>query len=57
MLQVKGESVRPLYEKLILKNVSSLPVSMKLSLIEPFSLCEAPGEHSSATTKVHIVVC
>uniref|UniRef100_A0AAX7UEV6 Hydin adenylate kinase-like domain-containing protein n=1 Tax=Astatotilapia calliptera TaxID=8154 RepID=A0AAX7UEV6_ASTCA len=43
--------VRPLYEKLILKNVSSLPVSMKLSLIEPFSLCEAPGEHSTATTK------
>lgn len=57
MLQVKGENVRPLYEKLILKNVSSLPVSMKLSLIEPFSLCEAPGEHSTATTKVHIVVC
>ncbi|XP_025999986.1 hydrocephalus-inducing protein-like isoform X2 [Astatotilapia calliptera] len=49
--KVKGESVRPLYEKLILKNVSSLPVSMKLSLIEPFSLCEAPGEHSTATTK------
>ncbi|CAI5655386.1 unnamed protein product [Oreochromis niloticus] len=49
--KVKGESVRPLYEKLILKNVSSLPVSMKLSLIEPFSLCEAPGERSTATTK------
>lgn len=49
--KVKGDCVRPLYEKLILKNVSSLPVSMKLSLIEPFSLCEAPGEHSTATTK------
>ncbi|XP_025759455.1 hydrocephalus-inducing protein homolog isoform X1 [Oreochromis niloticus] len=49
--KVKGESVRPLYEKLILKNVSSLPVSMKLSLIEPFSLCEAPGQRSTATTK------
>ncbi|XP_040894088.1 hydrocephalus-inducing protein homolog [Toxotes jaculatrix] len=46
-----GKSLTPLYEKLVLKNVSSLSLSMRLSLVEPFSLCEAPGAHSSATTK------
>lgn len=46
MLQVKGEKLLALYEKLILKNTSSLPVSIKLSLIEPFSLCETPGDRS-----------
>lgn len=43
----------PLYEKLILENVSSLSLSMELSVVEPFSLCEATGAHSSATNKVH----
>ena len=42
----------PSYEKLILMNVSSLSLSLELSLVEPFSLCEAPGAQSSATTKV-----
>ncbi|XP_069028847.1 hydrocephalus-inducing protein homolog [Embiotoca jacksoni] len=49
--KVRGESVLPLYEKLVLKNVSSLSLSMELSLVEPFFLCEAPGDQSSTTTK------
>ncbi|XP_047451812.1 hydrocephalus-inducing protein homolog [Mugil cephalus] len=49
--KVKGKRLLPLYEKLVLKNVSSLSLSMELSLIEPFSLCEAPGDNSSSTTK------
>ncbi|XP_045894223.1 hydrocephalus-inducing protein homolog [Micropterus dolomieu] len=49
--KVPGKSLVPLYEKLILENVSSLPLSLELSLIEPFSLCDAPGALSSATTK------
>ncbi|GAA6221266.1 hydrocephalus-inducing protein homolog [Lates japonicus] len=49
--KVPGKSLVPLYEKLVLKNVSSLSLSMELSVVEPFSLCEAPGAHSSATTK------
>lgn len=51
--QVPGQSLSPLFEKLILENVSSLPVCMELSLVEPFSLCEASGAHIRATTKVH----
>ncbi|XP_071313817.1 hydrocephalus-inducing protein homolog isoform X2 [Trachinotus anak] len=49
--KVPGKNLIPLYEKLVLKNVSSLSLSMMLTLVEPFSLCEAPGAHSSATTK------
>ncbi|XP_031731518.1 hydrocephalus-inducing protein homolog isoform X1 [Anarrhichthys ocellatus] len=49
--KVPGKSLTPLYEKLILENVSSLPLSIELSLGEPFSLCEASGAHSPATTK------
>ncbi|XP_034444093.1 hydrocephalus-inducing protein homolog [Hippoglossus hippoglossus] len=49
--KVPGNDLRPLYEKLVLKNVSSLNLSMKLSLVAPFSLCDAPGAHSSASTK------
>ncbi|XP_076588631.1 hydrocephalus-inducing protein homolog [Chaetodon auriga] len=49
--KVPGKSLMPLYERLILKNVSSLSLSMELSLVEPFSLCEAPGASSSATAK------
>lgn len=44
----------PLYEKFILTNVSPLSLSMELRLVEPFSLSEAPGANSSATTKVRI---
>uniref|UniRef100_A0A8D0AXJ9 HYDIN axonemal central pair apparatus protein n=1 Tax=Sander lucioperca TaxID=283035 RepID=A0A8D0AXJ9_SANLU len=50
--KVPGESLKPLYEKLILENLSSLPLSMELSLVEPFSLCEASGAHSTLL-KVH----
>ncbi|XP_045894276.1 hydrocephalus-inducing protein homolog isoform X2 [Micropterus dolomieu] len=46
-----GKRLLPLYDKLILENVSSLLLSVELSLVEPFSLCEAPGALSSATTK------
>ncbi|XP_035521672.1 hydrocephalus-inducing protein homolog [Morone saxatilis] len=53
--KVPGQTLKPLYEKLILTNVSSLSLSMELSLVEPFSLCEAPGTHSSATTKSMIL--
>ncbi|XP_053175951.1 hydrocephalus-inducing protein homolog [Scomber japonicus] len=49
--KVPGKTLIPLYEKLVLKNVSPLTLSMELSLVEPFSLCEARGGHSSATTK------
>ncbi|XP_030281249.1 hydrocephalus-inducing protein homolog isoform X1 [Sparus aurata] len=49
--KVPGESLMPSYEKLILTNVSSLSLSLELTLVEPFSLCEAPGAQSSATTK------
>ncbi|XP_028440234.1 hydrocephalus-inducing protein homolog [Perca flavescens] len=53
--KVPGESLKPLYEKLILENLSSLPLSMELSLVEPFSLCEASGAHSPATTMSMVV--
>lgn len=52
VLKVPGKSLMPLYEKLILKNVSALTLSIELFLVEPFSLCEAPRAQSSATTKV-----
>lgn len=57
VLQVLGESLTPLYEKLILTNVSSLSLSMELCVVEPFSLCDSPGAHSSATTKVYLSLC
>lgn len=44
----------PLYEKLILRNMSTLSLSLELCLVEPFALCETPGAHSSATNKVHV---
>ncbi|XP_054864966.1 hydrocephalus-inducing protein homolog [Amphiprion ocellaris] len=51
----KGKHLLPVYEKLLLKNVSCLPRSVELSLVEPFSLCEASGEHSSFTAKSMVV--
>ncbi|XP_029009061.1 hydrocephalus-inducing protein homolog isoform X2 [Betta splendens] len=50
-----GKSLTPLYEKLVLKNVSALCLSMELSLVEPFSLCEAPSALNSATTKCMVL--
>ncbi|CAJ1057504.1 hydrocephalus-inducing protein homolog isoform X3 [Xyrichtys novacula] len=49
--KVPGENLVPLYEKLVLKNVSSLPLSMELSLVEPFSFCETSEAFSPMTTK------
>lgn len=52
-LHVHGQVLQPIYEKLVLSNVSTQSLSLELSLTEPFSLCEAPGSFSSATIKVH----
>ncbi|XP_037539075.1 hydrocephalus-inducing protein homolog [Nematolebias whitei] len=49
--KVKGKSLQPAYEKLVLKNMSPLPLSMELSLVEPFFLCDAQLENSSNTSK------
>ncbi|XP_074533739.1 hydrocephalus-inducing protein homolog [Halichoeres trimaculatus] len=49
--KVPGKNLMPLYEKLVLKNVSSLSLAMELSLEEPFSLCETPEAQGSVTTK------
>lgn len=54
MLQVTGESLTPLYEKLTLTNVSTRSLSLELLLVKPFSLCEAAGVHSSVTKQVQI---
>uniref|UniRef100_UPI003AADF4DB hydrocephalus-inducing protein homolog n=1 Tax=Centroberyx gerrardi TaxID=166262 RepID=UPI003AADF4DB len=53
--KVPGTSLVPLYEKLVLKNISSLCLSMDLSLVEPFSLCDAKGDPTSATTKAMVL--
>lgn len=44
------------YEKLVLKNMSPLPLSIELSLVEPFFLCDAQLENSSNTTKVSYIL-
>ncbi|KAM9854716.1 hydrocephalus-inducing protein homolog [Aulostomus maculatus] len=49
--KVPGKSLAPLYEKLILKNMSDVTLSMEISLAAPFSLCEASGAHSTVTSK------
>ncbi|XP_013867590.1 hydrocephalus-inducing protein homolog [Austrofundulus limnaeus] len=49
--KVEGRGLQPAYEKLVVKNVSSLPLSLELSLAEPFYLCEAQLENSSTTKK------
>ncbi|XP_075998116.1 hydrocephalus-inducing protein homolog [Genypterus blacodes] len=46
-----GKSLVPLYEMLVFKNVSSISLHIELSVVEPFSLCEAEGNFSSATSK------
>ncbi|TMS05303.1 Hydrocephalus-inducing protein-like protein [Larimichthys crocea] len=53
--KVPGKSLMPLYEKFILTNVSPLSLSMELRVVEPFSLSEAPGASSSATTKSMVI--
>ncbi|XP_077372587.1 hydrocephalus-inducing protein homolog [Festucalex cinctus] len=49
--KLPGEDLTQLYEELVLKNVSSLCLSMELSLATPFSLCDAKGDWSTANTK------
>ncbi|XP_061578790.1 hydrocephalus-inducing protein homolog [Cololabis saira] len=49
--KVKGQSLLPHYEKLLIKNMSSLSLTLDLLLVEPFFLCEAPGDQTSTTTK------
>ncbi|XP_008409888.1 hydrocephalus-inducing protein homolog isoform X2 [Poecilia reticulata] len=53
--KVKGKSLLPVYEKLVLQNASSLPLSMELILPKHFFLCQTPGEHSSTSTKVLVL--
>uniref|UniRef100_A0A3B3XFK6 Uncharacterized protein n=1 Tax=Poecilia mexicana TaxID=48701 RepID=A0A3B3XFK6_9TELE len=53
--KVKGKSLLPVYEKLVLQNASSLPLSMELILPKHFFLCETPGEQSSTSTKVLVL--
>lgn len=55
-LQALGQDLQPIFEKLVLNNVSSQSLSVELSLTEPFSLCEAPDAFSSASTKVRLPV-
>ncbi|XP_051916753.1 hydrocephalus-inducing protein homolog isoform X2 [Hippocampus zosterae] len=49
--KLPGVDLTQLYEELVLKNVSSLSLSMELSLATPFSLCEARGVLSTANIK------
>ncbi|XP_072551301.1 hydrocephalus-inducing protein homolog [Salminus brasiliensis] len=41
----------PLYERLCLKNVSTLTLSMELTLAEPFGLCDHAGDDSFTSLK------
>ncbi|XP_043979545.1 hydrocephalus-inducing protein homolog [Gambusia affinis] len=53
--KVKGKTLLPVYEKLVLQNVSSLPLSVELILPKHFFLCETPGELSSTSTKLLVL--
>ncbi|XP_067276661.1 hydrocephalus-inducing protein homolog isoform X2 [Pseudorasbora parva] len=44
-------SLVPLYQRLVLKSVSSLNLSMELTLHEPFGLCDYDGDDLFTTTK------
>ncbi|XP_066540500.1 hydrocephalus-inducing protein homolog isoform X2 [Hoplias malabaricus] len=44
-------SLVPLYERLRLKSVSTLPLSVELTLTEPFGLCDHAGADSFTTVK------
>ncbi|KAJ3596857.1 hypothetical protein NHX12_003257 [Muraenolepis orangiensis] len=50
-----GKSLVALYERLVLKNISPLPLAMELCLPEPFSLCETYGDHARATNKTMVL--
>ncbi|XP_029109509.1 hydrocephalus-inducing protein homolog isoform X1 [Scleropages formosus] len=47
-----GVSLVPLYQPLVLTNVSSLPLSMELALVKPFGLCDHPEDPSFVTSKI-----
>ncbi|XP_047205151.1 hydrocephalus-inducing protein homolog isoform X6 [Girardinichthys multiradiatus] len=53
--KVKGDSLLPVYQKLVLYNVSSLSLSMELILTEPFFLCETPGDPGRHRTKFFVL--
>uniref|UniRef100_W5LN16 HYDIN axonemal central pair apparatus protein n=1 Tax=Astyanax mexicanus TaxID=7994 RepID=W5LN16_ASTMX len=46
----------PLYERLLLKSTSTLPLSMELTLAEPFGLCDHTGDNTFATSKIELWV-
>lgn len=48
-------SLVPLYQKLVLKSVSSLNLSMELTLREPFGLCNYDGDELYTTSKVNML--
>ncbi|XP_077566662.1 hydrocephalus-inducing protein homolog isoform X1 [Stigmatopora nigra] len=49
--KLPGENLTQLFEELVLKNVSSLSLSMELFLAFPFSICEQLGVRSSTNSK------
>ncbi|XP_035275425.1 hydrocephalus-inducing protein homolog [Anguilla anguilla] len=46
-----GSFLVPLFQPLVLRNVSSLPLSMDLGLVQPFGLCERQGDDAIVTSK------
>lgn len=51
--QAPDVSLVPLYQRLVLKSVSSLNLSMELTLREPFGLCDFDGDELYTTSKVN----
>ncbi|XP_051727085.1 hydrocephalus-inducing protein homolog [Ctenopharyngodon idella] len=49
--QAPDVSLVPLYQRLVLKSVSSLNLSMELTLREPFGLCDYDGDELFTTSK------
>lgn len=52
ILQAPGMPLVPLYERLNLKNVSTLALSLELTLAEPFGLCDCTSDDSFTSSKV-----
>eukprot|EP00063_Salmo_salar_P029727 XP_014004562.1 PREDICTED: hydrocephalus-inducing protein homolog isoform X1 [Salmo salar] len=50
-----GVSLLPLYQKLLLRNVSSLALSLQLTLAEPFGLSDHDGDHTCVTSKTLVL--
>lgn len=51
--QAPDVSLVLLYQRLVLKNMSSLNLSLKLTLREPFALCAYEGDELFKTSKVN----